>query len=140
MAADFSWIYLLIFIILPLSRIIPRLMAKRRMKNNPNQTIQENNTIRNFGTLQPTKSEFSTPTKKESKPQSKEMMVLGELNRGTKTFEGIQKNTKLDEKELNSILEDLEKKDLIKVHQKQGFFGSKIELYPTDKGFSEYYS
>lgn len=116
------------------------MLAKRRMKNNPNQTIQENNTIPNFGTLRPTKSEFSEPLRKESKPQSKEMMVLGELNRGTKTFEGIQKNTKIDEKELNSILENLEKKELIKVRQKQGFFGSKIELYPTDKGFSEYYS
>ena len=140
MAADFSWIYLLIFIILPLSRIIPRLMAKRRMKNNPTQTIQENSVKTNFGTLRPTKTEFSEPLPKESKPQSKEMMVLGELNRGTKTFEGIQKNTKIDEKELNTILEGLEKKELIKVHQKQGFFGSKIELYPTDKGFSEYYS
>ena len=140
MATDFSWIYLLIFIIIPLSRIVPRLIAKRRMKNNPSQTIQEKQFQPTFGFSRPTQTEFSEPTKPTSKPQSKDMIVLGELNRGTKTFESIQKNTGIDSKELNSILEDLEKKDLIKVHQKQGFFGSKIELYPTDKGFSKYYS
>ena len=41
---------------------------------------------------------------------------------------------------LNSILEDLEKKGLMKVVKKQGMFGPKVELYSTDKGFKEYYS
>jgi hypothetical protein len=37
-------------------------------------------------------------------------------------------------------LEDLEKRGLMKVEEKSGLFGSKVELYLTDKGFKEYYS
>lgn len=48
--------------------------------------------------------------------------------------------TNIDNKELDSILEDLESRALIKVVKKQGMFGPKIELYSTDKGFKEYYS
>ena len=47
---------------------------------------------------------------------------------------------KIDSKELDSILQQLEKRGLIKVIQKQGMFGPKTELYSTDKGFKEYYS
>ena len=75
-----------------------------------------------------------------SKPQSKNELVLGALNRGSHSFEKIQKNTGLDSQDLDSILEDLEKNGLLKVVQKQGLFGPKTELYPTDKGFKEYYS
>ena len=79
-------------------------------------------------------------TRDLSKPQTKDMLVLGELNRGTKNFENIKKNTGLDSNDLNSILEDLEKRDLLMVKQKQGLFGTKVELYATEKGFKEYYS
>jgi len=68
------------------------------------------------------------------------MLVLGELNSGTKNFESIKKNTDLDSTELNSILEDLEKRGLLRVEHKQGLFGTKIELYSTEKGFREYYT
>ena len=74
------------------------------------------------------------------KPKTKKMMVLGELNNGTRTFEKVQKNTSLDTEELNKILESLEEQGLLKVQQKQGLFGLKVELYPTEKGFKEYYS
>jgi len=37
-------------------------------------------------------------------------------------------------------LEDLEKKGMMKVEEKSGLLGSKIELYPTKKGIKEYYS
>ena len=46
----------------------------------------------------------------------------------------------MSNKELDTILEDLEKNGMLKVHQKQGLFGPKVELYPTDKGFKEYHS
>jgi len=75
-----------------------------------------------------------------SKPQSKNDLVLDVLNRGSKTFENIQKNTGLDNSELDSVLEDLEKNGLLKVVHKQGLFGPKTELYPADKGFKEYSS
>ncbi len=147
MATDYSWIYLLIFLIIPLARIIPRFLARRKMRDGSPQTIQENEFRQSFDEYREPQRNFSEPQREStkpqrdfSKPQSKKMLVLGELNRGSKTFESIQKNTGFDNKELDSILEDLEKKGLLKVQQKQGLFGPKIELYPTDKGFKEYYS
>ena len=133
MDPDFSWIYLVFFLIIPLARIIPRLLARRRMREGPTETIRENQ-------FQPGYEYSRKPQTKVSKPQTKNMLVLGELNRGSKTFNSIQKNTGLASDELNSILEDLENKAMLRVEQKQGFFGPKIELYPTDKGFKEYYS
>jgi hypothetical protein len=138
---NFSWIYLVIFLAIPLSRIIPRLLSKKGIGLNTFKTIQE----RQFPPSSDSYSQKSSmdspkPEIAPSKPQSKSMLVLGELNRGTKYFENIQKNTGLDNQELESILEDLENNGLIKVHQKQGLFGLKTELLPTDKGFKEYYS
>ena len=134
MATDFSWIYLLIFLIIPLTRILPRVIAKRRMKNNPpTQTIQRKNE-QNYSDTE------KTPKVGISKPQTKQMLVLGELNRGTKSFASLQKNTGFSNNELNSILEKLEKEGLMRVEKKQGLFGPKVELYPTERGFKEYYS
>ncbi|MDH3766227.1 MAG: hypothetical protein OER82_10535 [Nitrosopumilus sp.] len=133
MDPDFSWIYLIFFLIIPLARIIPRILRKK-MDKNPSQTIQEER-------FQSTFEEQPRKIQREfSKPQTKNMLVLGEVNKGTKTFEKILKNTGLNGKELDTILEDLEKNNMIKVQQKQGLLGTKIELYPTDKGFKEYYS
>ena len=133
MEPDFSWIYLIIFLIIPLARIIPRVLSRRKMRDNMPQTIQEKKQS------QPSFGEYSrTPQKEFSKPRTKNMIVLEELSRGSKTFESIQKNTGINDKELDTILEDLEKNGLLKVHQKQGLLGPKIELYLTDKGFKEY--
>ncbi len=52
----------------------------------------------------------------------------------------LQKITGLERDELISILDDLEKRGLMRTEQKSGFFGTKIELYVTDKGFQEYYA
>ena len=148
MEADFSWIYLIFFLMIPLARIIPRVLAKMRNKNSSTQTIQEEQFEPNINKhYEEPQSEFSKPerefsnTQREfSKPQTKNMLVLGELHRGSKTFESIQRNTGLNNKELDVILEDLEKKDMLKVQHKQGLLGTKIELHPTEKGFKEYYS
>ena len=67
-------------------------------------------------------------------PETKHLLVLERINRGAKNFEKIQKITGLERDELASILEDLEKRGLMKVEEKSGLFGSKIELYLTDKG------
>ena len=75
-----------------------------------------------------------------AKDQTTTRLVLAELNRGSKTFGMIQRNTKLETEELDSILEELETKGLLQVKERQGFFGTKIELFPTEKGFKEYYS
>ena len=126
---NFAWIYLVIFLAIPLARIIPRMIAKRRQT--PDQ--------RNF------ESKFDNPqmkirAKERTTPLTNDQMVLRELNLGVRTFEKIQKNTGLDTKTLDSVLGDLERDGLMKVVQKQGMFGPKTELYPTDKGFKEYYS
>ncbi|PBO82129.1 MAG: hypothetical protein COB95_05220 [Nitrosopumilales archaeon] len=65
---------------------------------------------------------------------------MGELNLGVKNFEEIQKITGLERDKLVSILKDLEKRRLIKVEEKSGLFGRKVELYLTDKGLKKYYS
>ena len=131
---NFSWIYLIIFLAIPLARIIPRVLAKKGIKNKIPNILQEK-------PFQTNVTEMTLkPQIESSNPQTKNMLVLGALNRGSKTFESIQKNTGLDNKELDTILEDLENNGMLKVEQKQGLFGPKTELYPTDKGFKEYYS
>ncbi|KFM19976.1 hypothetical protein AAA799P11_00280 [Marine Group I thaumarchaeote SCGC AAA799-P11] len=127
---NFSWIYLIIFLAIPLARIIPRIIAKKR-QGSRNYSRQENQYQENM--------EWN-PKQESVKQQTKDMQVLGIMHQGANTFEKIQRSTKIDSKELDSILQQLEKRDLIKVIQKQGMFGPKIELYSTDKGFKEYYS
>ena len=133
MDPNFSWIYLVFFLIIPLTRIIPRLIAKRRRESRT-QEIQEKTMETNY------ESYSGRAQGGFTKPKSKNMLVLGEINQGAKTFENIQKNTGLDDKELDKILQNLENDGLLRVKQKQGLFGLKIELHPTDKGFKEYYS
>jgi predicted transcriptional regulator len=131
---SFSWIYLIIFLAIPLARIIPRVLTKKRTGNKISGMIHEKQSQSDVSEITP------KPRIEYSKPQTKNMLVLDALNRGSKTFENIQKNTGLNNKELDAILEDLENNGILKVEQKQGFFGPKIELYTTDKGFKEYYS
>ena len=100
--------------------------------NNPDQGFQTS-----FEPQQKQTPEFEH---ENPRPKTKNMLVLGEINKEVKTFERIQKNTGLNTGELNKILEYLEGEGLIRVQQKQGLFGVKIEMYPTEKGFKKYYS
>lgn len=136
MDPNISWIYLAIFLLIPLARIIPRLMARRRAQGGGGQPPQE---ILEKSPPQTTDIYRREPGK-GSKPRTKSMLVLGALNRGSKTFESIQKDTGLESGELDTVLEDLEKNGLLAVRQKSGLLGTKVELFPTDKGFKEYYS
>ncbi len=137
MEDGFGWIYLIIFMAIPLARILPRLLKKiRKADNSPFQTIQE-------GQFQPRYEEVPNepePQREIPRPKTNKMLVLGEINRRTMTFENIQRNTGIDNKELDSILDDLEKNEMVQVVKKQGLTGPKIELHPTDKGVKEYYS
>ncbi len=147
MEADFSWMYLIIFLMIPLARILPRILKKLKSGNSESQEIPQRQFESNFNRyedqsdkqFESNSTEYTEPPK-SSKPQTKNMLVLGELHRGVKQFEDIQKNTGLTTEELNSILEDLENNGLMKAQQKSGLFGMKTELVPTDKGFKEYYS
>ena len=138
---NFSWIYIIIFLAIPLARIIPRLLAKKGIGKSFIQPQQPKPFEPSFvKPAQEHPSEPFEPRTDPSKPQSKNDLVLGALNRGSKSFESIQKNTGLDSQDLDAILEDLEKNGLMKVVHKQGMFGPKTEIHPTDKGFKEYYS
>ena len=134
-----SWhLIFVFFVILMIARIVPRLIRQRKMN------LQKNNVVT---TEQPFRESRDQPFIKESKersfvkefkPESKDMMVLGQINRGYKTFGEIKKHTGLNSEELNSILEDLEKRELMRVQQKKGILGIKIEILPTEKGYREY--
>ena len=69
--------------------------------------------------------------------EPKDVMVLGAIKSGAKKFDKIQKITKIDPKELNEILEKLEEKGMIKVEEKKGWLGKKIEINTTEKGDNE---
>ena len=147
MEADFSWMYLIIFLMIPLARILPRILKKLKSGNSESQEIPQRQFESNFNRyedqsdkqFESNSTEYQEPPK-SSKPQTKNMLVLGELHRGVRLFENVQKNTGLTNQELNSILEDLETNGLMKTQQKPGLMGMKTELVPTDKGFKEYYS
>lgn len=130
---NFSWIYLIIFMAIPLARILPRIVAK--LRQGESETFEKRD--ESFDVY---RSEPSNVNREFEKPLSREKQVLGELHKGSNTFEKIQKNTGFDTPMLNSILEDLEKNGMMKVVEKQGMFGPKVELYSTDKGFKEFYS
>ncbi len=125
----FSWIYLIFFLV-PLARILPRLV--RRWKKGKS-TLPENK----FSQSNP---EIENRPESFEKPQNKEMRVLGELNKGVRDFNKIQKNLRINNQELENILKGLENQGLMKVVKKSGLVGIKVQLYPTDKGFKKYYS
>ncbi len=129
-----SWIYLIFFLVIPLSRILPRIISKMRAKNKPMQEISERPFESGYDGY------YRKPQTESPKFETDEMKVLGELNRGTKTFEKIQDRTGIDGKDLDLILENLEKNEFMRVERKQGLLGPKVDLYPTDKGFKRYYS
>ncbi|KAG2477449.1 MAG: hypothetical protein NPMRth3_2490002 [Nitrosopumilales archaeon] len=134
MTDHFYWIWL-IFLMIPLVRVIQRYMRKR----NPDYYTSSEKRVE----MQLEKTSTNTiekPVRNLARPETKDMLVLGELNRGVKNFDKIQKIIGLERDELISILDDLEKRGLMRVEEKSGPFGPKIELYATDKGFKEYYS
>jgi len=137
-----AWIYLAFFLVIPLSRILPRLIRKWKDKNRgaPEQFTQEPYRSTNETITESSGETDREDIPREMKPQTLDMLVLGELNRGIKNFNTIQKNLGIDSKKLEEALQSLENQGLMKIQQKQGLLGPKIELTPTDKGFKKFYS
>ena len=123
------WIYLIFFMI-PLVRILPRIVRKLRGDDNTRTESQ----------FSPKNLEMEQRHESVETPQTKDMQVLGELNKGVKDFNKIQSNLGIDNQKLEIILNSLEDQGLMKVIKKKGLVGIKVELYPTDKGFKKYYS
>ena len=147
--SDFIWIYLVFFMI-PLARVIPRLIRKWQNKNNP---VSENQYKQDFQRPEQKQSQFERPEtfersesferehsfeKSDEKPLNQKMMVLGEINRGVKDFNQIQKITNIDNQKLENILKGFEDDGLMRVVKKDGIMGSKIEMHPTEKGYKKF--
>ncbi len=133
MTDHFYWFWL-IFLMIPLVRVIQGYIRKR---NNPDYNKSSDKRVE---TQFERPNTIEKPVRNLARPETKDMLVLGELNRGVKKFEKIQKITGLEHDELISIFDDLEKRGLMRVEEKSGPFGPKVELVVTDKGFKEYYS
>ena len=69
--------------------------------------------------------------------EPKELIVLGAIKNGNTKFDKIKKATQIDSEELNSILEKLEERGFIRVQEKKGWLGPKIEIIATEKGEKE---
>ena len=70
-------------------------------------------------------------------PEPKDVIVLEAINKDAKKFDKIENITKIDGKELHEILENLDKKGLIAIVEKKGFFSTKKEIGLTEKGQQE---
>ena len=148
MEENYSWIYLLIFMIIPLARILPRLLRRAGLKQNisarpetprgnffqespPADNFRESSSPDNFQES-PRREEFST------KNWSKEKIVLGLLMTNISKFEELQKKGNISTNNLDTILQDLEKKGLMRPVEKSGPFGKSIQLRITEKGAAEF--
>ena len=138
MEENYSWIYLLIFLIIPLARILPRVLKRAGLKQNisarpesPRRNFFQESSPDNFQES-PRKEEFST------KNWSKEKIVLGLLMTNISKFEELQKRANLSTNNLDTILQDLEKKRLMMPVEKSGPFGKSIQLKITEKGAAEF--
>jgi len=153
MEENYSWIYLLIFLIIPLARIVPRLLRRGAYKENISarpdtsrpdtsrpDTSRPDAPRGNF--FQESSSDnFQESSKKEqfsTKNWPKEKIVLGLLLTDISKFEEIQKRANLSTGNLDTILQDLEKRGLMKPIEKSGPFGKSIQLRITEKGAAEF--
>ena len=64
--------------------------------------------------------------------ENKETVVLGAISRGVTKFDKISQETNVEPKDLEAILQKLENSGLIRVDEKKGLLGTKIEINPTE--------
>ena len=148
MEENYSWIYLLIFMIIPLARILPRLLKRAGLKQDISARpetprgnfFQESSSPDNFReSSSPDNFQESTRSEEFStKNWSKDKIVLGLLMTDITKFEEIQKRANLSTNNLDTILQDLEKKGLMTPVEKSGPFGKSIQLKITSKGAAEF--
>ena len=149
MEIDYSWIFLLIFLIIPLARILPRILKRTGFKENISARLEsprenffkesdsadnfkESDYADNFKESPPTEEEFST------KNWSTEKIVLGLLMSDISKFEELQKRGNLSTNNLDRILQNLEKKGFMTPVEKSGPFGTSVQLKITEKGAREF--
>ena len=159
MEENYSWIYLLIFLIIPLARILPRVLRRIGLKGNtparpesPRRNFfqeSSDNFQESSDNFQESSDNFQesssdnfeeSPRKEEfsTKNWSKEKIVLGLLMTNISKFEELQKRANLSTNNLDTILQDLEKKRLMMPVEKSSPFGKSIQLKITEKGAAEF--
>ena len=154
MEENYSWIYLLIFLIIPLARILPRILKRAGLKQNistrpesPRENFFQESSPDRFQESSPDRFQESSPdnfeesTRKEefsTKNWSKEKIVLGLLMTNISKFEELQKRANLSTNNLDTILQDFEKKRLMMPVEKSSPFGKSIQLKITEKGAAEF--
>ena len=154
MEENYSWIYLLIFLIIPLARILPRVLKRAGLKQNistrpesPRENFFQESSPDRFQESSSENFKESTPNNFEESPRreefstknwSKEKIVLGLLLTDISKFEELQKRANLSTNNLDTILQDLEKKRLMMPVEKSGPFGKSIQLKITEKGAAEF--
>ena len=154
MEENYSWIYLLIFLIIPLARILPRILKRAGLKQNistrpenPRENFFQESSPDRFQESSPDRFQESSPDNFEESPRkeefstknwSKEKIVLGLLLTDISIFEELQNRAYLSSNNLVTILQDLEKKRLMMPVEKSGPFGKSIQLKITEKGAAEF--
>ena len=154
MEENYSWIYLLIFLIIPLARILPRVLKRAGLKQNisarpesPRRNFFQESSPDNFQESSPDNFQESSPDNFQESPRkeefstknwSKEKIVLGLLMTNISKFEELQKRANLSTNNLDTILQDLEKKRLMMPVEKSSPFGKSIQLKITEKGAAEF--
>ena len=154
MEENYSWIYLLIFLIIPLARILPRVLKRAGLKQNtstrpesPRGNFFQESSPDNFQESSPDNFQESSPDNFRESPRkeefstknwSKEKIVLGLLMTNISKFEELQKRANLSTNNLDTILQDLEKKRFMMPVEKSGPFGKSIQLKITEKGAAEF--
>ena len=69
--------------------------------------------------------------------EPKDIIVLAAVRAGINKFDKIQKISHIEPQELNSILEQLENRGFVRVEEKKGLLGVKVEIVITKKGSKE---
>ena len=145
MEENYSWIYLLIFLIIPLARILPRILKRGDLKKNISARLEnprgnffkESFSSDNFKES-PSREELPSREEFSTKNWSTEKIVLGLLMSDISKFEELQKRGNLSTNNLDRILQNLEKKGFMTPVEKSGPFGTSIQLKITEKGASEF--
>ena len=148
MEIDYSWIFLLIFLIIPLARILPRILKRTGFKENISAHLEsprenffkESDSADNFKESDYADNFEELPSREESstKNWSTEKIVLGLLMTSISKFEDLQKRGNLSANNLDRILQNLEKKGFMTPVEKSGPFGTSIQLKITEKGANEF--
>ena len=134
--------------IIPLARILPRLLRRVGLKQDISARpetprgnfFQESPPADNFRESSSPDNFQESPRREEvsTKNWPKEKIVLGLLMTNISKFEELQKKGNISTNNLDTILQDLEKKGLMRPVEKTGPFGKSIQLKITEKGAAEF--